>query len=187
MSQKPLLPWLQQCFNLISWHLVIIIIGNAEDQSWQISSADRRELGSGKTNVYPRPACLFWGCFFSPHAAVVQLSIYALSSTYSTSSSPLLYHYLTSFSTCCFLPLALFWFATCWQADVDSSQLNGFLGSCLLEITVSFKALIKMALTLWKRLVCSPKEQPGFYMSLITTVSKCQLLTFDSDVKYVTK
>lgn len=44
-----------------------------------------------------------------------------------------------------------------------------------MEITVFFKAVIKMALTLWKRLVCSPKEQ-----SLNTEKSSQAFICFSS-------
>lgn len=154
MSQKPLLPWLPECFSLISWHLVMITISPAEDQSWQISSADRRELGSGRTSVYPRPACVFWCVFFFSSCcccATLHLRTFK--------------HLLDLFLTSDLLFDLLFFFRAALVcnvptlAQVDSSQFIGFLGSCLVEITVFFKAVIKMAWTPWKRLACSPKEQ----------------------------
>lgn len=103
------------------------------------------------------------GCFFSSCCCCATLHLRTFSN--------LLDLFLTSASSLFCLLFDLLFSPLCpvlvcnmlTLAQVDSSQFNGFLGSCLGEIKVFFKAAIKMTLTLWKHLVCNPKEQSGFY------------------------
>lgn len=164
-------------FHLISWHLLMITISHAEDQSWRISPAVRGKLRSGKTNMQRSHAktivsVLF--LFFPPHAAVVQLFISALCLT---PSSPLL--------TCCFLSFVPFWFTICWHWHKVTQVRSRISRSCLVEIKVFFKSQwLYLFGNVWS---VSQRSRRSFVLLLITTVSRCQLLIFDLVLKCITK
>lgn len=181
-------------FYLISWHLVNHKSCWGSIMTDQPSWWERTWLWKEKCVATPSVAMLqrlvvflFWGVF-SPHAAVEQLSICTLSVTCSTSSSPLPHRYFASFSTYCFLPFALFF---CLQyADTGT----GWLKSIQWISRILFgrdKGFLQggdqndfNSGNIWSAI---QRSSQAFIMLLITTVSKCQLFTLDSVVKYITK